>query len=59
MKFIEQIKKLRQEQCLTQEELAAKIHVTRQAVSNLENDKNLPDFETLIVISQTFLLSLD
>ena len=59
MKFIEQIKKLRQEQCLTQEELATKIHVTRQAVSNLENDKNLPDLETLIVISQTFLLSLD
>ena len=59
MKFIEQIKKLRQEQCLTQEELAAKIHVTRQAVYNWENDKNLPDLETLIVISQTFLLSLD
>ena len=59
MKFSEQIKKLRRDQGLTQEELAGKIHVTRQAVSNLENDKNLPDLETLIVISQTFLLSLD
>ncbi|GHV97004.1 DUF3955 domain-containing protein [Lactobacillus nasalidis] len=59
MKFSEQIKKLRQEQQLTQEEFAAKIHVTRQAVSNWENDKNLPDLETLIVISQTFQLSLD
>lgn len=59
MKFSEQIKKLRRDQGLTQEELAAKIHVTRQAVSNWENDKNLPDLETLIVISQTFQLSLD
>lgn len=59
MEFSEQIKKLRRDQGLTQEELAAKIHVTRQAVSNWENDKNLPDLETLIVISQTFLLSLD
>ncbi|MGM9905462.1 helix-turn-helix domain-containing protein [Lactobacillus sp.] len=59
MKFSEQIKKLRRDQGLTQEELAAKVHVTRQAVSNWENDKNLPDLETLIVISQTFQLSLD
>ena len=59
MKFSEQIKKLRRDQGLTQEELAAKIHVTRQAVSNWENDKNLPDLETLIVIRQTFQLSLD
>ena len=59
MKFSEQIKKLRWDQGLTQEELATKIHVTRQAVSNWENDKNLPDLETLIVMSQTFQLSLD
>lgn len=59
MKFSEQIKKIRRDQGLTQEELATKIHVTRQAVSNWENDKNLPDLETLIVMSQTFQLSLD
>jgi transcriptional regulator with XRE-family HTH domain len=59
MKFSEQIKKLRRDQGLTQEELAGKIHVTRQAVSNWENEKNLPDLETLIVISRTFQLSLD
>lgn len=59
MKFSQQIKKLRRDQGLTQEELATKIHVTRQAVSNWENDKNLPDLETLIVMSQTFQLSLD
>ena len=59
MKFSDQIKKIRRDQGLTQEELAGKIHVTRQAVSNWENEKNLPDLETLIVISRTFQLSLD
>ena len=59
MEFSEQIKKLRRDQGLTQEELAGKIHVTRQAASNSENEKNLTDLETLIVISRTFQLSLD
>lgn len=46
------IKKLRQRKGLTQEELADKLHVTRQAVSNWETDKNQPDIETLINLAQ-------
>ena len=42
------IKKMRTEKKLTQEELAQKINVTRQAVSNWENAKTQPDLETLI-----------
>lgn len=34
MEFGEQIKQLRTEQNLTQEQFAEKLHVTRQAVSN-------------------------
>ena len=41
------IKKLRQKKKLTQEELAEKLYVTRQAVSNWETGKNQPDIETL------------
>lgn len=41
------IKRLRREKGLTQDELAEKLHVTRQAVSNWENDKNQPDLEVL------------
>lgn len=41
------IKKMRNEKNLTQEELAQKINVTRQAVSNWENAKTQPDLETL------------
>ncbi len=41
------IKKLRQKKGLTQEELAEKLYVTRQAVSNWETGKNQPDVDTL------------
>ena len=59
MEFSEQIKALRKENHLTQEQFAQKMNVTRQAVSNWENNKNLPDIETLIRISGTFHVSLD
>ena len=59
MEFSEQIKQIRKDSGLTQEAFAEKVHVTRQAVSNWENNKNLPDIETLIVISQVFHISLD
>lgn len=59
MEFSDQIKSLRVKTGLTQEQFAQKINVMRQAVSNWENDKNLPDIETLIIISTTFNVSLD
>lgn len=48
------IKRLRQEKGLTQDELAEKLHVTRQAVSNWENDKNHPDIELLMGMADLF-----
>lgn len=59
MEFSEQIRELRKENHLTQEEMATRLHVTRQAVSNWENGKNLPDIEMLMEISLTFQISLD
>lgn len=59
MNFSEQIKKLRASQNFTQQQMTDKIGVTRQAVSNWENDKNLPDIEMLIIMSQTFNITLD
>ena len=41
------IKKVREEKGLTQEQLAERLNVTRQAVSNWENEKTQPDIETL------------
>ena len=44
---------------LTQDELARQLNITRQAVSNWENNKNLPDIGMLIRISDIFDVSLD
>ncbi len=59
MNFGEQIKKLRRDRNLTQQEMAEKLSVSRQAVSNWENDKNLPDIEMLITMSRVFQITLD
>ena len=54
-----QIKKFRQDLKLSQEELASKIFVTRQTISNWENEKNYPDLNTLVTMSDMFEISLD
>ena len=51
-----QIKKFRQDLKLSQEELASKIFVTRQTISN---GKNYPDVNSLVMLSQLFNTSLD
>ncbi|HCJ15391.1 MAG TPA: XRE family transcriptional regulator, partial [Erysipelotrichaceae bacterium] len=38
MEFSDSIKQLRKDNKLTQEQLASKLHVTRQAISNWENN---------------------
>lgn len=59
MNFGKQIKEIRLSNNLTQEQMANKLNVSRQAVSNWENNKNLPDLEMIITISNIFSLSLD
>lgn len=46
-----QILKIRKEKGLTQEEFRKIFHVTRQTVSNWENEKSYPDLQILIDIS--------
>lgn len=59
MEISRQIKKYRQEFKLSQEDLAEKIFVTRQTISNWENDKNYPDINSLVLLSNLFGTSLD
>lgn len=59
MQLGQMIAKLRKEQGLTQETFAKKFNVTRQTVSNWENEKSYPDLHTLVKISDEFNLSLD
>lgn len=59
MELGKQIKKYRQENELSQEELANRIYVSRQTISNWENDKNYPDVNSLLLLSEVFQISLD
>lgn len=59
MKISEQIKKHRLELKLSQEDLAEKVFVTRQTISNWENSKNYPDINSLVLLSTLFDVSLD
>ena len=49
MELGKQIKKYRQESQLSQEELANRVYVSRQTISNWENDKSYPDVTSGIV----------
>lgn len=53
------IKKLREEKNMTQDNLAEKMNVTRQAVSNWETGKTSPDIDTLFKLSQIFDVSME
>ncbi len=59
MEIGNQIKKYRNELGFSQEELADKIFVTRQTISNWENEKNYPDIKSLVMLSSLFDTSLD
>ena len=59
MELGKQIKKYRAAAKLSQEELAEKVFVSRQTVSNWENDKNYPDVKSLVLMSEVFQVSLD
>lgn len=54
-----QILSIRKERNLTQADFARMFYVTRQTVSNWENEKSYPDLQTLIAISDMFEISLD
>ena len=59
MELGKQIKMYRLENKLSQEELADRIYVSRQTISNWENDKNYPDINSLVLLSEVFKVSLD
>ena len=59
MKLGDNILKLRKDCKLSQEQLAEKVDVTRQTISNWENDKSYPDVNSLVLLSETFQISLD
>lgn len=59
MKLSEKIVELRKRNGMTQEELASVCNVSRQAVSKWEADIALPETEKLLILGETFRVSVD
>ena len=59
MLFNEKLKMLRKENDFTQEELAEKLNVSRQAITKWESGDGIPDIENLKQISVLFNTSID
>ena len=59
MELGKHIKKYRTEAGWSQEELADRVYVSRQTISNWENDKSYPDIKSLVLLSEIFSISID
>jgi len=59
MNFSEKLRTLRKQYKLSQEQLAEKINVSRQAITKWETEGGLPDIENLLAIASLFSVSLD
>ncbi|CZR99055.1 MULTISPECIES: helix-turn-helix domain-containing protein [unclassified Clostridioides] len=59
MNFGENLKRLRKERNLSQEQLSEMLNVSRQAISKWESNKTYPDIENLILLRNIFNIALD
>ena len=59
MNIADRIQYLRKQNGLSQEELADKIGVSRQAVSKWESEQSTPDLDKIIVMSNLFEVTTD
>lgn len=59
MQFANVLRKKRKELHLTQQQLADKLHVTRQTLSRWENNLSYPNLDTLVNLSEFLAVPLD
>lgn len=59
MTFAEKLRTLRKQAGLSQESLAEKLNVSRQAITKWETDIGMPDVENIMAISALFGVSID
>lgn len=59
MNIANRIKSLRKVKGITQEELADKLGVSRQAVSKWESEQSTPDLERVVIMSEFFEVTTD
>ena len=59
MIFAEKLKTIRKQAGMSQEQLAEKLGVSRQAVTKWETDAGVPDIENIMAVSALFGISID
>lgn len=59
MKFEENLRELRKQKGLSQEELAEQLNISRQAVSKWENGSAYPELDKLMLLCELFRCTLD
>ena len=59
MNISDKLKNNRKQAGLTQEEIAQKLHVSRQTISNWETGRSIPDIYSLVELSNIYDISLD
>ena len=59
MELGNQIRRYRSERGMSQDDLAGKIFVSRQTISNWENDRTYPDVQNLLLLSNLFDVTID
>ena len=59
MDFGAKLKEIRKNEGLSQEQLADKIGVSRQAITKWETGRALPDMENMIILAEIFKTTLD
>ena len=58
MTLADRIQQLRKQKGISQEELADRVGVSRQAVSKWESDGGVPELDTLIAMSRLFHVTI-
>ena len=53
------LKRIRKERHLSQEQVAQRLNISRQAISRWENDLAMPDIDNLVVLSRLFEVSIE
>ncbi|MCM1157142.1 MAG: helix-turn-helix domain-containing protein [Bacteroidales bacterium] len=59
MNFSEKLKEIRKKEGISQEQLAERIGVSRQAITKWETGKGLPDVENIVIIAEIFKTTID
>ena len=59
MEFNKKLQELRKQNCLTQEELAKALYVSRTAISKWESGRGYPNIESLKEIAKFFKITID